>query len=393
MHCLSRHIPLFRFSPTVALPLLVAGLLAAFGLPPQVNAAGPWYVSPSGNNSHDCLSSATTCQTIGGAVAKASNGDAINVAAGVYSETLALAKSLVIVGVGASSTFVDGGGAGTVVGVSTGITVALSALTIRNGSAALGAGISNQGALSLSGVVVHGNTAGTGDGGGIFNALVGVLTLDNSSIAFNTAGFGAGIENAGMATLVNSAVYSNTASDLGGGLFTGIGSTTVFTNVTLSANRATNNGGGIMNEGTMSLAFVTLSGNAAASGGGLDDTFGGDEEVKGSLLANSPFGGNCSVASLTSLGHNLDSANTCGLAATGDLTGTNPFLGSLQGNGGPTPTHALLPGSPALDAAGGDCPPPATDQRGAARSKGPACDIGAYEVQLANRLLLPLIVH
>jgi len=64
----------------------------------------------------------------------------------------------------------------------------------------------------------------------------------------------------------------------------------------------------------------------------------------------------------------------------------DPQLGPLQDNGGPTPTHALLPGSPAIDAGGSDCPPPATDQRGFPRpvdgnDDGVAtCDIGAYEL-------------
>lgn len=78
----------------------------------------------------------------------------------------------------------------------------------------------------------------------------------------------------------------------------------------------------------------------------------------------------------------MSSDATCAASLTGpgDLNNTNPLLGPLANNGGPTPTHALLAGSPAIDAAGG-CPPPATDQRGVARPQGSACDIGSFESQ------------
>jgi hypothetical protein len=86
------------------------------------------------------------------------------------------------------------------------------------------------------------------------------------------------------------------------------------------------------------------------------------------------IGINC-AGTITSAGHNIESANTCGFAAVGDLINTNPILGPLQSNGGPTFTRALLAGSPAIDAATA-CS--AQDQRGSPRS-GAACDIGAYE--------------
>ena len=55
-----------------------------------------------------------------------------------------------------------------------------------------------------------------------------------------------------------------------------------------------------------------------------------------------------------------------------------PLLGALADNGGPTLTHALLTGSPAIDA-GNDAACPATDQRGVTRPQGAHCDIGSYE--------------
>jgi hypothetical protein len=79
------------------------------------------------------------------------------------------------------------------------------------------------------------------------------------------------------------------------------------------------------------------------------------------------------------LGYNLADDDSCGFTAPGDLVVADAMLGPLQDNGGPTETHDLLAGSPAIDAGSVDCPPPATDQRGAARPQGAACDIGAVE--------------
>ena len=59
----------------------------------------------------------------------------------------------------------------------------------------------------------------------------------------------------------------------------------------------------------------------------------------------------------------------------------DPLLGPLQDNGGPTFTHALLPGSPAIDHIPAENCEVTTDQRGVARPQGAACDIGAYELE------------
>ncbi len=80
---------------------------------------------------------------------------------------------------------------------------------------------------------------------------------------------------------------------------------------------------------------------------------------------------------MSSAGHNLESRNQCKFVAAGDRVDTDPRLGPLADNGGPTLTLALLTGSPAIDA-GLDCP--AVDQRGVARPQGPGCDIGAFEL-------------
>ena len=88
---------------------------------------------------------------------------------------------------------------------------------------------------------------------------------------------------------------------------------------------------------------------------------------------------------MSSSGHNLDSDGSCGLSGPGDLPNTDALLGLLADNGGPTQTHALLAGSPAIDA-GDNAACPATDQRGVARPQdgdgdgAAVCDIGAYEL-------------
>ncbi len=95
---------------------------------------------------------------------------------------------------------------------------------------------------------------------------------------------------------------------------------------------------------------------------------------------------------ITSAGYNLDSGTSCALAGTGDLVGVNPLLGALASNGGPTQTHALQSGSPALNAGNpGGCRDAngaalSIDQTGRARPEtaGGRCDIGAYEVPAAS---------
>jgi hypothetical protein len=93
------------------------------------------------------------------------------------------------------------------------------------------------------------------------------------------------------------------------------------------------------------------------------------------LAGNSPS--NCS-GTIADAGHNLSSDNSCVFTGAGSLNNTDPMLGPLADNGGPTLTLALLPGSPAIDA-GDDSAAPPTDQRGVARPVGAASDIGAYE--------------
>ncbi len=245
-------------------------------------------------------------------------------------------------------------------------TVAISSSTIReNTSFYYGAGITNGAILTLTDSTVNGNSTGGYRGGGIVN-LGGHATLTNSTVSGNNSdGQGAGgiLNWAGALTLINSTVSGNTGNGYGGGI------SQVY-------------------YGTLTLANSTVSGNrdiGGAAGGILNDS--GTTRLKNTIIANnSP--GDCGGV-ITTLGHNIASDASCvGLTGSGDLNSTNPLLGPLANNGGPTQTHAQLPGSPAIDAvplanltdANGF--PIVADQRGVARPQGAAGDIGAVELIL-----------
>jgi predicted outer membrane repeat protein len=154
-------------------------------------------------------------------------------------------------------------------------------------------------------------------------------------------------------------------------------------NSTFSGNRASFAGGGIFNylgnvPLTMTISNSTFSGNSASTSGGGIQSF-GEVKLENTIIANSTSGGNCSGAIFDG-GYNLDSANTCGFTDNA-MINTDPMLGGLMLNSpGSTATHALLPNSPAINAASAaNCP--ATDQRGVSRPKGAGCDIGAYEIE------------
>jgi len=277
--------------------------------------------------------------------------------------------------------------------------------------------------VTFSNVTIRG---GNGTGGGLYNYF-GRLTLINTTLVSNTSiGGGGGIYNSGSLTIINSTLNGNTAtSAAGGGIFNN-GSLTII-NSTLSGNTATAGagGGGIYNSGSLTITNSTLSGNTATTGGGLYayaaavtlnnvtvvsntvtsgdgggiQRFAGAVTLLNTLLAgNTDLGGQAPDCSglLTSLGHNLIGNLTgCAFASTtGDQVGAganplDPGLGPLQDNGGFTPTHALQLGGPAIDA-GDNATCAVTDQRGVTRPFGPACDIGAFELDV-YALYLPLV--
>jgi len=393
--------------------------LILFAAVPTALASTTWYVNGvSGRNSNNCKTSATACKTISHAISLAHSGDSIVVAAATYKERLTIGKNLTILGSGAATTIIDGGSQSTVVGISTGASVTLSKVQIRNGGSGWfcfasirGGGINNSGTLMVISSVVSGNRVGCNNpspstGGGIYNG--GTLTISNSTLSRNKASCdgdgcqttGGGIANIGILTINNSTLNGNLAAAGcfgpcvadGGGIYnTG---TLRISNSTLSGNEALSSGrfgggfgGGISNlSGSVTISNGTLSGNSAniGDGGGISGT----ATLQNSIVANSPSGGNCRGG--TSKGHNLSSDNSCNFNGPGDMNNINPMLGPLKNNGGPTQTQALLPGSPAIDAGNpSGCRDSngillRTDQRGKPRPDKEdtgGCDIGAFELQ------------
>ncbi len=287
---------------------------------------------------------------------------------------------------------------------------AQGALSFHTGlvSANQGGGIVNAAATAtLSNLSIVSNT----EGSGVANtgAILSHVTISHSQILSNSAISGGGVLNEGVGALVNvnaTRISGNRTTSNGGGLFNNgimaidgstvdhnhgraggglyhFGGNLSLTNATVSQNSATDNGGGLYNGAAATLTFVTVNGNQASGEGGnllIDEAA---LSVANSIIANAATGGNCvnNNGFLTSLGHNLESANSCNFNATGDLLNLDPLLGPLQDNsalgGGLAWTHALLPGSPAIDQ--GSIPCPSMDQRGVTRPQGFACDIGAYE--------------
>jgi CSLREA domain-containing protein len=236
----------------------------------------------------------------------------------------------------------------------------------------------NSGWLTLARVTIqNGSTAG--GGGGIANHDGGQLSVRDSAIVGNETGM----------------------SGSGGGLVASGSVSTELTNVTISGNRAGYIGGGVAAFGpSVTLNNVTVTGNSAFGGGGIAAEVDGAISLRNSVVAgNTALGGegngnDCrkllSEGEIESLGFNLIGTTTSCVGVftpgAGDLTGVGGQLGPLAFNGGATQTHALLTGSPAIDAGnpaavgsgGNSCA--VTDQRGLTRPQGARCDIGAFEL-------------
>ena len=224
-----------------------------------------------------------------------------------------------------------------------------------------------------------------GFGGGFWDALgAGMLAISECSFSQNTvsgSGMGGGLRcaAAGNVTISGSTFSLNEATGpaaQGGGISCSAGPMASLSNCTFSGNSAALTGGAAQCASPMTFTNCTFAQNSALSGSGAAFQVGGPfVTVQNCIVAASLAGLNCAGAPITSGGHNIDQMGGCGFAAAGDLNGVNPLLGPLQNNGGRTLTHALLGGSPAINAGGaGVCP--VTDQRGLPRT---GCDIGAFE--------------
>jgi predicted outer membrane repeat protein len=317
--------------------------------------------------------------------------------------------------------------------------VSISGLTIANGNAPFsGGGIAFGGAgntLTVANCIFSGNSAANKGGALACGEAQGTgpqLAIINSTFSDNTATSGGAIDLGGSGfyftqgcgtTIENSTITGNRASSLGGGICNrgglwvqtstisanestdgggihNIGSVALV-NSTISGNSASGEGGGIKSygpqaitaPGTVTTTNTTISGNSASAGGGLNVTY---FTPRNTIIAlNTSADGPDVKGLLRSKGFNLvgnDSGATISEPQPSDQIGTStspidPKLGPLQDNGGPTFTHALLPGSPAKDQ--GESSGSTTDQRGFPRPvdlpgianapDGDGADIGAFE--------------
>lgn len=279
--------------------LITLGALAGQAAPP-VSAATTRYVAMTGTDTGACTNQSSPCETIGFALSVSADGDTINLSAGTYNERgLTISKSVTITGAGPGATLLNGDLLGTVFVVNRGVQASLNGLEIQNahGSAGaiwndgtltltnvwlinnkadnLGGGIANNGTLTLTDAVVNYNTAAAGGGGGIADAIGSTATLTNVTLLVNSAGHGGGIFNNGTAALTNVRLEGNSATNgQGGGIDNEEGSMTL-AGVSVVANASTAYGGGIENTGSLTLTGVTLDSNSAATDGGGVDNGGG----------------------------------------------------------------------------------------------------------------------
>jgi len=297
---------------------------------------------------------------------------------------------------GAPLIVIDGNNSVTDVTVTSGVNVRLRGLSITHGHGNIGGGVLNNGTLTLDLSTVTNNSAvsGPASGGGIYNN--GSLTVIGSTISGNGASSGAGIFSTGILTLTASTMNGNIASHLGGGLLvTGTQSQTIV-NSTITGNTAAS-GGGIDNQGALAITNSTVSDNIATAtdgGGGIKaEGRGIGVTVTNTIIARNTHNGPDDVSgTFVSGGHNLIGFTGMSVgfdAALGDLLNL-PGLGlspTLADNGGPTATLALQNDSPAIGA--GDLavcaanPVSGRDQRGVIRLPS-SCTIGAFEYRIAQ---------
>ena len=413
----------------VVAALLACLLIGAVGLVGQAQAA-TYTVGNTGDPTGACALTATTCslrQLINdeNALNPAPNpADTIVVPSGIYSLTqgqLLVRQSLTIAGAGAETTQIDQEDTQAtarvfeIMGnakinpdptvVISGVAMAFGKADSTNGSQ--GGDVQNQANLTLSEDLIEDGTA-SGTGGGVSNdggtlTITHSLVWQNSSVtvigATVTGGIAGGVENygdttvgAGTLSIDNSTIADNTAAELGGGVV----------NRCAGTNSACSSTAGV--KATTTIKDSTIAdnngGSGGVTGGGLLASQGtisiGSSIVALNTVTNPTTGGqtpsNCGAGPagvpnpgvLNSLGYNLETATDCGFTSTGDIQSTNPQFfngGGLAFNGGNTETFALSMTSPAVDAIPKSvtgCS--GTDQRDIPRPQGSRCDIGAYEL-------------
>ena len=300
----------------------------------------------------------------------------------ILSTGFQIQKSLTIQGPGAKQLVIDGSSISDVnrrlmFEIFPGHTVAFDGLTVTRAMGLSSGGIRNGGDLTLSNSVVSQNSNGAY--GGVSN--YGTLRVLNSAI-FNNFSFSiGGIRNDGTATVINSTISNNGNAEGGGGIYSS-GTLTVV-NSTITGNHAGSNlsveGSGIrVASGTATINNTIVANNFNIQLVTQDDILGTVTVANNNLVGDALYSGGIM---------NGTNGNIVGNGGVGTIDINTVLNTTLADNGGETPTHALLPNSPAtgagsnafaVDAVGN---PLATDQRGAGfpRIIGGIVDIGAFE--------------
>ncbi|EMI28449.1 choice-of-anchor Q domain-containing protein [Rhodopirellula europaea] len=308
------------------------------------------------------------------------------------------------------SNFADGasGSGGGLLNVAGGVVTITDSTISRNVASRAGGGIEDNSvpagtvatgnSITLVGVTLDRNNAGVvggragalfaapGNGGGLHISGAGNVLISTSTVADNVAANeGGGLWNSvGILTVDSSTVQGNETPSGGGIYNNAAGGDVVVTNSTISGNSA-ETGGGIESEaGSVTLTSSTIAFNDADAGGGVN-VVGGTLSIESSIVgSNSADTGPNINGAATSVGNNVI-GNTSGATLSGtsasDRLNVNPGIAPLGDNGGPTMTHSLIPGSPALG--NGDPAGVAVDQRGVERPQGVGTDSGSFESTLA----------
>lgn len=297
-------------------------------------------VQTTGNNANDGSTWALAKKTITAALAAATSGDQIWVAAGKYSERITLKDGVGVYGGFAgfelvledrnpftNVTIIDGGAGGSVVTAPAGISTAaiVDGFTIQNGKAANGGGVSCASGASptISNDIITGNTA-TGKGGGVY-VWNSSGVLDENQIQKNSAQMGGGVfcETGSSVSISYDTISANQATD-GGGVYCNSSSPSI-TNGSISGNSATNGAGVYCNSASPIIASTDLSQNTASSSGG------------GLFLQSSPVNmtGGSVAGNQAQFGAGIFSASSSPSISQVDVAGNQAALGGggLYGTG------------------------------------------------------------
>lgn len=358
--------------------------------------------------------------------------------------TLIISRNLAINGPSTKSIIISGNNSTRVFLINSPIHFTIRNLTIANGSVkgkrgatgelgkpghagenAEGAGLlNNGGVVTIENCTFRNNKVrgGAGGKGGLGIIAASIDHINGGTGGIGGDGLGGAVYNSGTLHLINCTFSGNKAigGDGGGGseegvILTGSDGMKIKRPATIDGGNGGNGYGGAIYcaSDTRILNCTFVDNGALAATGGMGDTQNGMPGqglgsalyrpgalvsgknlefnrsqapfIKNTLIAKSKSGSNCEAA-IRSGGYNIDSDGSCGLKAAGDQVLPSFKIKALADYGGPTPTHALLPDSAAVN--GGDpsgCVDPdgkaiITDQRGHSRPRGDRCDIGAFEL-------------